>query len=77
MGSFGFGPSLRARRGLGIGAGGFSVIGTLDPAQFKVAYSDSLSVSGGTGPYSVSGLPAYGPVANVSGGTINFSGIPS
>lgn len=75
MGSFGFGPSLRARR-RGAAGGGFAVIGTLDAAQFKVAYSDSLTVSGGTAPYSVSGLPAYGPVANVSGGTITFSGTP-
>lgn len=55
---------------------GLSVTGTLDPAQFNVAYVDSLSVAGGTGPYSVSGLPAYGPAATVSGGTISFSGTP-
>lgn len=55
---------------------GLTVTGTLDPAQFAIAYTDSLTVSGGTGPYSVSGLPAYGPAATVTGGTISFTGTP-
>ncbi|MDQ4421481.1 cadherin repeat domain-containing protein [Sphingobium sp. DEHP117] len=54
----------------------FAVTGTLDPAQFNAAYSDSLTVSGGAPPYSVSGLPPYAPAANVSGGTISFTGTP-
>lgn len=52
------------------------VSGTLDPAQFTVAYSDSLTVSGGTAPYSLTGLPPYGISATVSGGTISFTGNP-
>lgn len=54
----------------------FAVSGALDPAQFNAAYSDSLTASGGAPPYSVSGLPAYAPAANVSGGTISFTGTP-
>ncbi|RXR28967.1 cadherin repeat domain-containing protein [Sphingobium fluviale] len=53
-----------------------TVTGTLDPAQFNVAYSDSLTVSGGTVPYSVSGLPPYGISATIIGGTISFTGTP-
>lgn len=53
-----------------------AVSGTLDPAQFTVAYSDSLTVSGGTVPYSISGLPPYGIAASISGGTISFTGNP-
>lgn len=52
------------------------VSGTLDPAQFNLAYSDSLTVSGGTVPYSISGLPPYGISATIIGGTISFTGTP-
>lgn len=53
-----------------------TVSGALDPAQFAVTYSDSLTVSGGTVPYSISGLPPYGISANIIGGTISFTGTP-
>ena len=53
-----------------------AVSGTLDPAQFNVDYTDSLTVSGGTVPSSSSSLPTSAIAASISGGTISFTGKP-
>jgi hypothetical protein len=62
--------------GGGGGGGAFAVTGTLPAAQWGVPYTASLGISGGTAPYSVSGLPAYGPGATTDANSADFSGTP-
>ena len=56
-------------------ASSFAVTGTLGDGQWDVAYSDSLTISGGTPPYAISGLP-YGLSSDLPASPATISGTP-
>ena len=82
-------PPVRGRMGGGLGMGmrgshlppvaagaALAATGTPATAQWGVAYSDTaVTASGGTAPYSVSGLPS-GLSGSFVGGALTISGTP-